>query len=203
MASGDNRLADLIHQGVLLFSQIVPFPASELVAAVSAAAISKIIGLHKEHVSEILSAELLPDHISFVEPDDAGLIRFYSKNPLYPDLAAEFNKEISEHDERKLRRMYPFLYNALILKKQVPLLLFHDQIEKKQYRRLAANYEAISHGFAEIEGNIKVETEINRFAVDLLRVINDVYAASEEQLKNSDNRLVFEIIDYIREVAGA
>jgi hypothetical protein len=203
MATAKRGIAEIIQKGVLLFSEIVPFPASSLVAAVSAAAIAKMVGLHKEHVSEILSTELFPEHFSYVEPDEEALFRFYRDNQLFPDLATEFTEEIAAHDSQKLRRIYPFLYNALILKKQVPTLLFHKQIEQRQYRSLAANYEALAHGYAEIKGDVKIERQINHFATDLLKVLNDIYAASEDELRTPGNHLIFDVIDYIREFAEA
>jgi len=201
MAVGTSKLARLIQQGILIFSEVVPFPASTLVAAVSAAAISKMVELHQEHVAEILNMQLLPDHISFVEPTNSELMAFYGNNALFPKLASEFEAEIKSHDFGKLRHMYPYLYNSLVLKKQVPLLLFHEQIEKGQFRNLAATYEALSRGYAEIQGNVKVQEGMNRFGADLLAVLNEVYGASEKELKKSGNKLIFEIIDYIREVA--
>jgi hypothetical protein len=203
MATATPRLAHLIQQGVLLFSQVVPFPASTLVAAVSAAAISKMVELHKEHVAEILNMQLLPDHIAFVEPSDSELLDFFRTNRLFPKLAMEFEAEIENRDMARLRHIYPYLYNCLILKKQVPLLLFHEQIEKAQYRNLAATYEALSRGYAEIHGDVRVQDEMNQFGADLLAVLSEIYGASEKELRSPDNKLIFEIIDYIREVAEA
>src|SRR5439155_23667361 len=124
MATATPRLARLIQQGVLLLSEMLPFPASALVSAVSAAAISKLGELHRERVGEILNMQLLPEHISFVEPSDAELFEFYSNNRLFPKLAVEFETEIGNRDSARLRHIYPYLYNCLVLKKQVPTLLF-------------------------------------------------------------------------------
>jgi hypothetical protein len=201
MARGNDRVASLIKRGILLFSEIVPFPAANLVAAVAAGTVSKIAEIHNRRVSEILSSELTLRHIPYIEPSDFSLLSFYSNNPLYPRLATEFSKEIEAHDIRGLRRWYPFLYNALILKRQVPALLFNREIEEHRYRDLAQSYSNLSLGYERIEGDAKVEKEIDRFAGELLEVLGEVYEAARDELKNKENRIAFELIDYIREVS--
>ena len=201
MARANDRVASLIERGILLFSEIVPFPAANLVAAVAAGAISKIAEIHSRRVSEILSAELTLRHIPYVEPSDSSLLSFYKKNVLYSQLASEFAKEIENHDTRGLRRWYPFLYNALILKRQVPALLFHREIEEHRYRDLAESYANLSLGYERIEGDTKVEEDINRFAAELLEVLGEVYESARDELKNKENRLAFDLIDYIREAS--
>jgi hypothetical protein len=204
MARGtDDRVASLIKRGVLLFSEIVPFPASYLVAAIGAATISKIIEIHHRRVSEILSSELTLRHIPYVEPSDSALVAFYKNNPIYPALATQFEKEIRANNTSALRRWYPFLYNALVLKRQVPALLFHRELQQHHYRDLAELYSNLSFGYEGIEGDTKIEGEINHFASELLEVIGAVYDSAHDELRNKENHLAFDLIDYIREVSAS
>ena len=94
MPTKHEQVGDLVRRGVVLFSNIVPFPASGLIAAIGAAVISKILDIHQRRVSEILGAELRLDHISYVEPDEDALIHFYNQNPVYPELSVQFKEEI-------------------------------------------------------------------------------------------------------------
>ena len=200
MPAGKEQIGDLVRRGVLLFSQAVPFPAAGLVAAASAAAISKILAIHERRVSEILSAEVTLDHISYAEPDSQELTRFYSANTLFPQLAAEFSSEIQKGDLKRLRELYPFLYGALILKKETPSLLFHREIQEQQFRQLAEKYEHISQRYKSIEGNMELEKQINHFGGQLLEVLNEVYDAGKKELKIEKREFAFDVIDYIRDL---
>ncbi len=191
-----------MQRGVLLFSSIIPIPASALIGAVGAAVISKILEIRKRRVIEILSSELGLAHVPYLEPKDESLLDFYRKNPLYPELAHAFATEIGAEDLRPLRRLYPFLYNALILKRKIPNLLFHEEIEQKRYRELAEKYEQLSLGYRGIEGNAELERKINRFAGELLELILEVYDAAKGQFKTKGNRFAFDLIDFIREAAA-
>src|SRR5436305_1047412 len=100
----------LVRQGILLFAHVAPIPAPSLVAAIGAAAITKILEVREERISEALSLELSLSHISYLEPDDAELINFYSDNPIYAGLAQDFAPELQRNDNAALRRWYPYLY---------------------------------------------------------------------------------------------
>jgi len=202
MPARHEKIGELVQRGVLLFSSIIPIPASGLIAAVGAAVISKILEIHERRVTEILSSELSLAHVPYLEPKDGALLEFYRNNPIYPELARAFATEIKTEDLRQLRRLYPFLYNALILKRKIPNLLFHEEIEQKRYRELAEKYEQLSQGYRGIEGKAELEKKINRFAGELLEVILEVYDAAKGQLKTKDNRFAFDLIDYIREAAS-
>ena len=97
---------------------------------------------------------------------------------------------------------YPFLYSALVLKREVPLLLFHREIEEKKFRTLAENYQSLSHGYLALEGNVEAHGQINHFASQLLEILMEVYEASKEELKNKENRFAFDWIDYIRDISS-
>jgi hypothetical protein len=201
--SPPEKIGSIVQQGILLFAELVPFPAASLVAAVTAALFAKGFELHNRAVQEILSYELQLQHIAYIEPDDSELLSFFSKNPLFPELAAEFAHETQVRDFRQLRKWYPYLYSVLILKRQIPVLLFHQLLEQRKYRKLAEEYEQLSLGFKAIEGNTELHLKINHFAADLLEVLNEVYEAVKEETEDTRNKLAFEIIDYIREVATA
>ena len=202
MPARHEKIGELVQRGVLLFSSIIPIPASALIGAVGAAVISKILEIHERRVTEIVSSELSLAHVPYLEPKDGALLEFYRNNPIYPELARAFATEIKTEDLRQLRRLYPFLYNALILKRKIPNLLFHEEIEQKRYRELAEKYEQLSQGYRGIEGKAELEKKINRFAGELLEVILEVYDAAKGQLKTKDNRFAFDLIDYIREAAS-
>src|SRR5262249_33336210 len=152
MPAGKERIGGLVQRGVLLFSQFVAFPASALVAAVGAAVIGKVVEIHHRRVTEVLSEEIGLKHISYLEPDPDTLLKFYKANQVYPGLSDQFEPELSNHDLENLRRWYPYLYGALFLKRQVPALLFHKEIEDGKYRELAENYEVLSRGYEVIQG---------------------------------------------------
>ena len=200
MPAKNEKIGELVRRGVLLFSQAVPFPASALVAAIGAAAVSKILEIHEKRVSEILSSELTLDHISYVEPTRPALMDFYVNNPLYPELAKEFSDEISKQDERRLRSLYPFLYGALVLKREIPNLLFHREIQQKQFRKMAENYEQLSRGFHGLEGDAALYDKINHFGGELLEVLNEVYEETKKEITTEKRKFAFDVIDYIREV---
>lgn len=197
------KIGPIVQQGILLFSQVVPFPAAPLIAAIAAAILSKGLELKERRVSEILSSELQLQHVAYIEPDDAELLRFFISNPLFPELAGQFASEIENGDIGRLRAWYPYLYSVLILKRQIPAILFHEALEQRNYRTVAEEYERLSVGFKAIEGDVDLHLRINRFAAELLEVLNEVYEAVKEETENERNRLAFEIIDYIREVATA
>lgn len=204
MAVSDHeRIGSLVRRGILLFAGYAPFPCSSLIAAVAAAVLTKTLDVADRRVSEALSRELELQHIPYVEPGHAQLLDFYARNPVYPDLAAEFRLEITARDLRSLSDWYPYLYSALILKRSIPALLFHKEIEEHRYRQLAVRYKELSQGYAAIGGKPEVEEEINHFAGELMEVLNEAYGAAREELINKDNREVFDLIDYIKEVAQA
>ena len=167
------KIGEIVRRGVLLFAKAVPFPSSTLVAAIGAAVISKIVDLRKKRISEILSTELTLNHISYVEPHKKALLDFYGRNPLYPELSSEFSPELKAPDLLRLRAMYPYLYSALVLKRKVPVLFFHKEIEQKKYREIVEKYEKISRGFEGIQGDAKLKNQINHFGGELLQVINE------------------------------
>jgi hypothetical protein len=201
MPARNERIGELIQRGILLFSQFVAFPASALVAAVSAAVISKLVEIHHRRVTEVLSEQIGLKHISYLEPDPDTLLKFYRANPFYPGLADQFNPELESHDVQNLRRWYPYLYSALILKRQVPALLFHKEIEDGKYRELAENYEVLSHGYEVIQGDPDKQGQVNHFAEELWEVVQEIYEAAKDELKGKENAFAFDLIDYIREVA--
>lgn len=196
------KIGALVQRGVLLFSGIVPIPAPALIGAVGAAVISKILEIRERRITEILSSELGLAHVAYLEPKNEALLDFYRINPVYPDLAHAFATEINSADFSQLRRLYPFLYNALILKRKIPAVLFHEEIEQKRYRELTEKYEQLSRGYRGIEGNAELERKINHFAGQLLEVILEAYDAAKGQIKTKDNRFAFDLIDFIREAAA-
>jgi hypothetical protein len=196
------KIGELVRRGVLLFAQAVPFPSSTLVAAIGAAVVSKIVDLRRKRISEILSSELTLNHISYVEPHKKALLDFYGRNPLYPELAGEFAPEIKAQDIGRLRAVYPYLYSALVLKRKVPVIFFHQEMEHKKYREMAEKYERIAEGFEGIQGDAKLRDQINHFGGELLQVINEAYEAAKGELKTKDREFAFDIIDYIREVVS-
>lgn len=202
MATQSEKIGSVVQKGILLLSKYLPLPAPAIVAAVSAAAITKILDLREAKITEILSIELNLSHISYVNPDNSELLAFYSRNPIFPELASEFQKEIQSKDFRTLRRFYPLLYGALILKRQVPTLLFHQEIESKQYRNLAMKYEELSKGFSQIDGHADAQNSIDELARDFIEVLSEMFIAAKKELKGKDNQLIFDVIDYVREVAG-
>ncbi len=191
-----------MQRGVLLFASVVPIPASALIAAVGAAVISKILEIRERRVTEILSSELGLAHVSYVEPKDDALLDFYRNNPIHPELSHEFAAETNAGDLQMLRKFYPFLYNALVLRREIPNLLFHEEIEQNRFRDLAEKYEQLSHGYRGIEGNAELEGQINRFAGELLEVILEIYDAAKGQFKTKENQFAFDLIDTIREAAS-
>ena len=196
------KVGSLVKRGILLFSGLSPIPAASLISAVAAALISKALMVYRQRLTEALSEELSLTHISYAEPDDDDLLAFYSRNPAYPELALSFQNEIQNEDYATLRRHHPYLYAALILKREIPELLFHQEIKKGEFRKLAEEYETLSHGFATIQGTVELKNQINRFAGELLQVIDGVYDAVKDEMKTKDNQLAFDLIDYVREVAG-
>lgn len=203
MAERYGKVGDLVRRGILLFSGITPIPAASVIAAVAAALISKTLDVHHQRVTDALSEELSLTHISYAEPDDRDLLHFYTGNPLHPDLGTEFQKEIQNQDYAFLRKYYLYLYTAFILHREIPRLLFHHEIEDRQYRKVAEEYEALSRGFAGIQGTVELKNQVNHFAMEFLEVLNAVYEAARDELKTKDNRLQFDLIDYIREVVSA
>jgi hypothetical protein len=201
MPSRNERIGAIVQQGILTFSRYVPFSASTLVSAIAAAVITKILDQHEERVSEVLSIELSPSHIPYVNPDDAELLAFYEKNFLFPELASEFEPELNTGNISKLRQVYPYLYSALILERQLPTVLFHKEIKEKKYRELAQQYEELSQGFTYIEGNEEVESNINHFAGELLVVLDAAYEAFRKENKNNQYEAIYDLIDVIREIA--
>ena len=171
-------------------------------AAISAATITKLLDIHQRRVTEILSSELSLYHISTVEPDDEQVTLFFARNPVYPELEQEFDEEIRAKNIRRLRELYPLVHNALILKKQVPGLLYHAEIESGQYRKMALQYEQLVHGYKSVEGNAQIERMTGRFAQDLFEVLSEIYSAAKGELKNKKNKFAFDTIDYILEVGS-
>ena len=201
MPSRNERIGSVVQQGILIFSRLLPFPASTLVSAIAAAVVTKILDQHEQRVSEVLSTELSASHISYVNPDDAEMLAFFEKNFLYPELRSEFEPELNSGNITRLRELYPYIYSALILERQVPALLFHEEIKQKKYRELALLYEELSRGYTAIEGNAELETKINRFAGELLVVLDAAYEAFRKEKKVDKNEIVYEIIDLVREIA--
>jgi len=201
MPSENQRIGDLVRRGVLLFSQSIPLPAPTLVSAIAAAVIAKALDLRDARISDVLGRELSLGHVPRIQPDDKELMLFYANNPLYPELAAEFEEEFLRNDFETLRRYYPLLHNALVLRREIPSLLFHEEIERRQFRKMALLYDELSRGYHEIEGDPDFEESVNRFATELLLVLSEVYEAVRDDLKDKENRAAFDIIDYIREVA--
>jgi len=196
-----DRIGEVVRHGVLLLARVAPIPSPALVSAIGAAVISKIIDLHQRRVSEILSIELSLGHVSAIEPDSEALLAFFAENPIYPELAAQFHNEIRAGDFDYLRSFYPYIYGILILKRRLPALLFHAELEQKQYRKAAEKYAVLSKGYDSIQGDSEVENLINHVGSDLFEVINEAYEAVKDELRNKENQFVFEVIDYIREVA--
>ncbi len=197
------NVGEVVRQGLLLFSQGIPIPAVNLVAAIAAAVVSKSLDVHQKRVSEALSQELALQHISYLEPDDSDLMSFYSKNPIYPGLAKEFAKEIKAKDWKQLRKLYPYLYSALILKREIPELLFHDEMEKGEFKKMAVQYEQLGKGFAAIEGKPQLRRKVNRFAGQLLEVLEEAYGALKKEWPRKKSTRALEIIDLVREIAAS
>jgi hypothetical protein len=200
MPSRNERIGTVVQQGILTFSRFVPIPAATLVSAIAAAVIVKILDQHEQRVSEVLSTELSASHISYVNPDDSELLSFYEKNFLYPELKSEFQPEIESGNITRLRELYPYIYSALILQRQVPALLFNQEIKQKKYRELALLYEELSRGYSAIEANAELQTNINRFAGELLIVLDAAYEAFRKEKKNNKHEAIYEIIDLVREI---
>src|SRR5262249_23741656 len=165
-------IGEVVRRGVLLLARVAPIPSAPLVSAIGAAVISKIIDLHQRRVSEILSIELSLGHVSAIEPDSEALLAFFAENPVYPELASQFHNEIRAGDFDHLRSLYPYVYGILILKRRLPALLFHAELEQKQYRQAAEEYAALSKGYYSIQGDSEVENLINHVGSDLFEVIN-------------------------------
>lgn len=195
------NIGEVVRQGLLLFSQGVPIPAVNLVAAIAAAVVSKSLDVHQKRVSQALSEELALQHISYLEPDNTDLMNFYKKNPLYPGLAIEFAKEIKAKDWKQLRKFYPYLYSALILKREIPELLFHDEMEKGELKKVAIQYEKLGKGYAVIEGKPELRRKVNRFAGQLLEVLEEAYGAAKKEWPRKKSTRALEIIDLVREIA--
>jgi hypothetical protein len=202
MPSREERIGSLLHQGILFFARIIPFPASSLVAAISAAVLTKILQQHQTHVSEVLSIDLSPAHIPYVNPDDEELLNFYADNFLFPELKTEFELEINSRDLNRLRVWYPFLYSALVLQRQLPTLLFHKEIKQKKYRALAILYEQLSRGYSGIEANAAIRTNINHFGQKLFEVLTAAYQEIKNETKNKDNDIIFDLMDSILEIVN-
>jgi hypothetical protein len=201
MPSTNERIGAIVQQGIVIFSRYVPFSASTLVSAIAAAVITKILDQHEKRVSEVLSVELSPSHIPYVNPDNAELLAFYEKNFLFPELASEFEQELYTGNISKLRQLYPYLYSALVLERQLPTVLFHKEIKEKKYRDLAQQYEELSQGFTSVEANAELESNINHFAGELLVVLDAVYEAFRKENKNNQLEAIYDLIDLVRELA--
>ncbi len=202
MPSRNERIGSLLQQGVLLFSRIIPFPASTLVAAIGAAVLTKILEQHENRVSEVLSIDLSAGHIPYVNPNDEELLAFYENNFLFPELKTEFDSEINSKNMERLRQLFPFLYLALVLQRQLPSLLFHQEIEQKQYRDLAIQYEQLSRGYTTIEGSTEIKSNINHFASELLEVLTAAYEAIKKEKKGKENEIIFDLMDSILEIVN-
>jgi hypothetical protein len=200
-SSTNQRIGELVRRGVLLFAGSVPVPGSTFIAAIAAAALSKTMDLRDSRVSEVLGRQLELPHVPYVEPDDEQLLAFYRSNPLHPRLAGSFREEIASRDCRTLREFYPWLYGALVLKRDLPAILFHSELEAGEYRQLAVKYRDLAAGYEGILGKANVDEEVDRFAGDLLQVLNEIYAAGRAELLNKQNREAFDLIDFIKEVA--
>jgi hypothetical protein len=196
-------IGEVIKQGLLLFSKGFPIPAVGIVSSIAAAVISKSIEVHKKRVSDALAQELSLQHVSYVQPDDSELLNFYKKNPIYPSLAKEFDKEIKAKDWKQLLKFYPYLYSALILKREIPEMLFHQEIEDGEFRKLAMDYEQLSRGYAVIQGKPELKRKVNRFAGQLLQVLEAAYDSAKDKLPGKKTSTVFEVIDLIREIAAS
>ena len=202
MPSREERIGSLLHQGIIFFARIIPFPASSLVAAIGAAVLTKILQQHQAHVSEVLSIDLSAGHIPYVNPDDEELLNFYQDNFLFPELKTEFELEINSKDLTRLRSWYPFLYSALVLQRQLPMLLFHKQIQQKKYRALAIQYEQLSRGYSIIEANAAIKSNINHFGQKLFEVLIAAYPEIKKELKDKENQIIFDLMDSILEIVN-
>jgi hypothetical protein len=202
MPSREERIGSLLHQGIIFFARIIPFPASSLIAAIGAAVLTKILQQHENHVSEVLSIDLSAGHIPYVNPDDEELMNFYQDNFLFPELKTEFELEINSKDLNRLRGWYPFLYSALVLQRQLPTLLFHKQIQQKKYRALAIQYEQLSRGYSIIEANAAIKSNINHFGQKLFEVLIAAYPEIKSELKDKENQVIFDLMDSILELVN-
>ena len=196
-------IGEVIRQGLLLFSKGFPIPAVGIVSSIAAAVISKSIEVHKKRVSDALAQELSLEHVAYIQPDDEELLNFYKKNPVYPSLAKEFDKEIKSKDWKQLRKFYPYLYSALILKREIPEMLFHQEIENEEYRKLAEEYEQLARGYAVIQGKPELKRKVNRFAGQLLQVLEAAYDSAKDKIPGKKAGTVIEVIDLIREIAAS
>jgi hypothetical protein len=201
MPSSNERIGAIIQQGITIFSRFVPFTASTLVSAIAAAVLTKILDQHEKRVSEVLSIELSASHVPYLNPDDTELLAFYEKNFLFPELRAQFEAELSSEDLPRLRQLYPYLYAALILKRQLPQVLFHREIEQKKFRDLALAYEELSRGYTAIEADGEFESNVNHFAGELLVVLDAAYEEFRKANKNPKHETIYDIIDLVREIA--
>jgi hypothetical protein len=197
------NIGEVVRQRLLLFSKGIPIPAVNLVSAIAAAVLSKTLEVHQKRVSEALSQEIRLQHISYVQPDNKELLNFYNKNPIIPELAKEFEKEIKQKGWKSLRKYYPYLYSALVLKLEIPTLLFHQEIEQGEFRKMAIQYEQLARGYAAIEGKPALHRKINRFARQLLEVILEAYDTARKELPRNKNAIAYEILDLIREIASS
>ena len=197
------KIGEVVRQGLLLFSKGIPIPAVSLVSAIAAAVITKSIEVHRKRVSDALSFQLELQHISYVQPDRIKLLAFFKKNPIYPELAAEFDKEIKTKNWKELNRLYPYLYSALVLENQIPLLLFHKELENGEFRKMALAYEKLAKGFTELNEKPQVRTKVNRFGAQLLEVLSEAYGAARKEMPRKNETIALEVIDLIRELASS
>lgn len=202
MPDRNEEIGELVRRGATLFSEILPFPVPNIIGAVSAAIITGIMDLKDQRTEEILSLELGFSHISYVEPDLHQMLQFYRENPLYPGLATDFQSELASGEMDLLRSWHPYLYGALILKRRVPQLLFHREIEERNFRALAEQYELVSRGYHSIQSHPNLRLETDRFSLELRPLIEGVYEAAKSEIQDKENRFVFEWIDWIRDLSS-
>jgi hypothetical protein len=201
MPSGHEQIGEVVRKGILLFGSAFPLPAPTLVAAVSAAVITKLLDQHARRVSEVLSLELTLPHVSRIEPGNEQLALFFARNPLFPELEQEFGEEIRTKNVRRLRELYPVVHSALVLQRQVPVLLYGAELESRAYRSMALQYERLLRGYGQVQKNSELRKQSGRFATELWEVLEEIYGAIRAETKSKKNQFAFEVMDYILEVS--
>ena len=82
-------------------------------------------------------------------------------------------------------------------------MLFHQEIEDGEFRKLAVEYEQLARGYAVIQGKPELKRKVNRFAGQLLQVLEAAYDSSKDQIPGKKATTVLEVIDLIREIAAS
>jgi hypothetical protein len=87
----------------------------------------------------------------------------------------------------------------LILKNEIPTLLFREEIENEEFRQMALDFEKLSKGYSVINAKPAYRNKVNRFAGQLLEVLNEAYAAGRKEFKK--DHIALEVLDLISEIA--